>query len=218
MTALESPEDDEEAAQIEADIEVQMQAFEALIDRRPFLVNEVLLRRNPNDVQEWEKLIALYGDEDEKVAETYTKALETITPKKATANLHRLYINFAKFYEEGGTTGQSEPDLDSARKILEKATKVNFKLVEELAEIWCEWAELELRHEYAFLHDLSTRLLLIRNPRNYDEAIRIMQRAAFVPKDPKINYHDQVCSPWMSFIGSDKVCSLFLFKLDFLNP
>lgn len=147
MSALESPEDDEEAAQIEADIDVQMQAFEALIDRRPFLVNEVLLRRNPNDVQEWEKRIALYADDDEKVAETYTKALETIAPKKATANLHRLYINFAKFYEEGGTTGQSEPDLDSARKILEKATKVNFKLVEELAEVWCEWAELELRHE-----------------------------------------------------------------------
>jgi pre-mRNA-splicing factor SYF1 len=61
--------------------------------------------------------------------------------------LHRLYINFAKFYEEGGTIGQSEPDLDSAGKILEKATKVNFKLVEELAEVWCEWAELELRHE-----------------------------------------------------------------------
>ena len=27
--------------------------------------------------------------------------------------------------------------------------------------------------------------------RNYDEAIRVMQRAAFIPKNPKINYHDQ---------------------------
>lgn len=31
---------------------------------------------------------------------------------------------------------------------MEKATKVNFKAVEDLAEIWCEWAELELRQEY----------------------------------------------------------------------
>lgn len=148
MSALENPEDEESAAEIEADLDAQMQAFEALIDRRPFLVNEVLIRRNPHDVQEWEKRIALWGDNDEKVAETYTRALETIHPKKSTANFHRLYINFAKFYEEGGTTGEAEPDLDSARKLFEKATKVNYRTVEELAEVWCEWAELELRQEY----------------------------------------------------------------------
>jgi pre-mRNA-splicing factor SYF1 len=147
LSALESPEDEDGVAEIEADLDKQIQEFETLIDRRPFLVNEVLIRRNPNDVQEWEKRIALWADDDEKVAETYTKALETISPKRATPNFHRLYINFAKFYEEGGTTGQAEPDLDSARKIFEKATKVNFRLVEELAEVWCEWAELELRHE-----------------------------------------------------------------------
>jgi pre-mRNA-splicing factor SYF1 len=59
-----------------------------------------------------------------------------------------LYIDFAKFYEEGGTTGEAEADLASARKVLEKATKVNFKNVEDLAEIWCEWAEMEVRHEW----------------------------------------------------------------------
>jgi pre-mRNA-splicing factor SYF1 len=83
-----------------------------------------------------------------QVAETYTKALETVNPKKATANFFRLYVNFAKFYEEGGVARQAEPDLPSARKILEKATKVNFKTVEDLAEIWCEWAEMEIRAEY----------------------------------------------------------------------
>ena len=56
-------------------------------------------------------------------------------------------MNFAKFYEEGGTIGQAEPDLDSARKILEKGTKVNFKAVEDLAEVWCEWSEMEIRQE-----------------------------------------------------------------------
>lgn len=73
--------------------------------------------------------------------------METVTPRKATPNLHRLYVNFAKFYEEGGVSGQAEADLDSARKILEKATKVNFRAVEDLAEIWCEWSEMEIRHE-----------------------------------------------------------------------
>ncbi len=62
-----------------------------------------------------------------RVAKTYTKALETVVPRKATANLHRLYVNFAKFYEEGGVAGQAEPDLDSARKILEKAYQGEFQ-------------------------------------------------------------------------------------------
>lgn len=82
-----------------------------------------------------------------QVAETYTKALTTINPKKATPNFHILYINFARFYEEGGVSQSAERSLNSARKVLEKATKVNFKTVEDLAEIWCEWAEMELRNE-----------------------------------------------------------------------
>lgn len=81
------------------------------------------------------------------MAETYAEALSTVNPRRATANFHRLYINYAKFYEEGGTTGEAEPDLDNARKILEKATKVNFKNVDDLAEVWCEWAEMEIRQE-----------------------------------------------------------------------
>lgn len=30
--------------------------------------------------------------------------------------------------------------------------------------------------------------------RNYDEAVRVMQRAAAIPKTTKINYHDHVRS------------------------
>ena len=91
-------------------------------------------------------------DDHSQVAKTYTNALDTINARKATANLHRLYVNFAKFYEEGGVSAQAEPDLDSARKVLEKAIKVNFKAVEDLAEVWCEWSEMELRHERVFAY------------------------------------------------------------------
>ncbi len=58
-----------------------------------------------------------------------------------------LYVNFARFYEEGGVAKNSESELESARKILEKGTKANFRTVEDLAEIWCEWAEMEIRNE-----------------------------------------------------------------------
>lgn len=35
-------------------------------------------------------------------------------------------------------------------------------------------------------------------PSNYDEAIRVMQRATAIPKNPKINYHDHVSRSWIS--------------------
>ncbi|GJE86947.1 hypothetical protein PsYK624_030300 [Phanerochaete sordida] len=185
-------EDEEDIAATEAELDAKMKEFEELMDRRPFLVNDVLLRRNPNDVQEWEKRVALWGENDEKVAETYTQALSTVNPKRATANFHRLYVNFAKFYEEGGTTGEAEPDLDNARKILEKATKVNFKTVDELAEVWCEWAELEIRQE------------------NFDEAIRVMQRASAVPKNTKVNYHDHALPVQARLFKSLKLWSFYV--------
>jgi pre-mRNA-splicing factor SYF1 len=146
-------DEDFDAEETEADLDARMKAFEELMDRRPFLVNDVLLRRNPNDVVEWEKRVALHGDDDAAVVATYLRAIDTVNPRKATGPLFPLYVNFAKFYEEGGSadpdTGEpnNEPDLAQARQVLEKATKVPFKAVDELAEVWCEWAEMELRNE-----------------------------------------------------------------------
>lgn len=143
-------EDDEDKDEDEKEVDDKMKQFEELMDRRPFLVNDVLLRRNPNDVQEWEKRVALHGTDDVKVAETYTRATKTINPRKATTQFHSLFVHFAKFYETGGVAGDAEPDLPAARKIFEKAVQVPFKKVDELAEVWCEWAEMEVRNECVF--------------------------------------------------------------------
>lgn len=67
MEALAEPEEDDDTEETEKDLDARMKEFEELMDRRPFLVNDVLLRRNPNDVQEWEKRVALWGNDDEKV-------------------------------------------------------------------------------------------------------------------------------------------------------
>jgi pre-mRNA-splicing factor SYF1 len=68
MMASLADDDDDDAAETERELDAHMQAFEELADRRPFLHNDVLLRRNPNDVQEWEKRVALWGDDDEQVS------------------------------------------------------------------------------------------------------------------------------------------------------
>jgi pre-mRNA-splicing factor SYF1 len=70
MASLEDEEDDEDAAETQKELDARMADFEDLMDRRPFLVNDVLIRRNPHDVQEWEKRVALWGEDDEKVNST----------------------------------------------------------------------------------------------------------------------------------------------------
>lgn len=129
-----------------------------------------------------------------QVAETYTKATKTIVPRKATANFHSLWVHFAKFYEQGGVAGEAEADLPSARKIFEKAVAVPFKKVDELAEVWCEWAEMEVRNEWVVRGRGGVRRELIRGRRNYDEAIKVMQRATQVPRKTGVSFHDEVSS------------------------
>ncbi|MBW0483088.1 hypothetical protein O181_022803 [Austropuccinia psidii MF-1] len=192
-------EEDESKAEQEAELDQKMKEFEELMDRRPFLVNDVLLRRNPNDVQEWEKRIVLLGNnQDEKIVETYMKAIVTINPKKATSNFNQLFIHFAKWYEENGTSAEDDsmPDLDNARKVFEKAVNVNFQRVDDLAEIWIEWAEMEVRNE------------------NYEEALRVMRRATAIPanfKKKAISFHDESLAVQARLFKSLKLWS---FRVD----
>ena len=72
MDSLANPDADEDEADVaetEQELDERMKVLEELMDRRPFLINDVLLRRNPNDVQEWEKRVVLWGDNDDKVCQ-----------------------------------------------------------------------------------------------------------------------------------------------------
>ncbi|PWY95854.1 pre-mRNA-splicing factor syf1 [Aspergillus sclerotioniger CBS 115572] len=173
---------DEEA---DFDLDLRMLRFEQLMDRRPFLVNDVLLRQNPNNVIEWEKRVALWGDNKHEVVQTYTAAIAAINPKKAHGKFSELWVNYAKFYENGG-------DLDTARVIFEKAVKVPFKSVAELAETWCEWAEMELRGE------------------NFDKAVEIMAKATQAPKKSTVDYFDENLSPQQRMHKSWKLWSFYV--------
>uniref|UniRef100_A0A667FHB5 Pre-mRNA-splicing factor SYF1 n=1 Tax=Lynx canadensis TaxID=61383 RepID=A0A667FHB5_LYNCA len=140
----------------DVDLELRLARFEQLIGRRPLLLNSVLLRQNPHHVHEWHKRVALHQGRPREIINTYTEAVQTVDPFKATGKPHTLWVAFAKFYEDNG-------QLDDARIILEKATKVSFKQVDDLASVWCECGELELRHE------------------NYDQALRLLRKATALP-------------------------------------
>jgi pre-mRNA-splicing factor SYF1 len=109
-----------------------------LIERRPFLLSDAMLRQNPNNVKEWLKRIKLCKDDKDLLIVTYEKAINTIDPLKSYGRPEQLWINYARFYE-------SIDDVSNANKIYFQGTKIIFKSLDQIASIWCEWAEMHMR-------------------------------------------------------------------------
>ncbi|MBV97807.1 Pre-mRNA-splicing factor SYF1, partial [Eschrichtius robustus] len=86
----------------DVDLELRLARFEQLISRRPLLLNSVLLRQNPHHVHEWHKRVALHQGRPREIINTYTEAVQTVDPFKATGKPHTLWVAFAKFYEDNG--------------------------------------------------------------------------------------------------------------------
>ena len=156
----------EEEEEENDEIELRLARLEHLMERRPILLSSVMLRQNPHNVHEWLKRISLLSSSSSKeIVSTYSLAIQTVDAKASIGSISQVWIDFAKFYEVHG-------DLDNARVIFEKATKSpNFKSVDELATIWCEYAEFELRNK------------------NFKQALTLMKRVLFVNhnKEKRIN-------------------------------
>lgn len=167
----------------DTDVELRLARFEYLMERRLLLLNSVLLRQNPHNVQEWHKRVQLYEGKPHEIINTYTEAVQTVQPKLAVGKLHTLWVEFAKFYE-------TNDQLDDARIVFEKGTQVEYVKVEELAAVWCEWAEMEIRQE------------------KFEDALKLMHRATVMPKK-KVAYHDDSEPVQMRVYKSLKLWSLY---------
>ncbi|XP_010244955.1 PREDICTED: pre-mRNA-splicing factor SYF1 [Nelumbo nucifera] len=138
------------------DVDLRLARLEHLMDRRPELANSVLLRQNPHNVEQWHRRVKLFEGNPTKQILTYTEAVRTVDPMKAVGKPHTLWVAFAKLYE-------NHKDVANARVIFDKAVQVNYKTVDNLASVWCEWAEMELRHK------------------NFKGALELMKRATAEP-------------------------------------
>lgn len=167
----------------DVDVELRLSRFEYLMERRLLLLNSVLLRQNPHNVPEWHKRVQLYEGRPHEIINTYTEAVQTVQPKLAVGKLHTIWVEFAKFYEQND-------QLDDARIVFEKATQIEYVKVDDLAAVWCEWAEMEIRKE------------------NYEFALKLMTRATAMPKR-KVAYHDDNESVQMRLYKSLKLWSMY---------
>ncbi|PKA56207.1 hypothetical protein AXF42_Ash011136 [Apostasia shenzhenica] len=138
------------------DSDLRLARLENLFDRRPELLNSVLLRQNPHNVEQWHRRVKLFEGNPTRQILTFTEAVRTVDPMKAVGKPHTLWVAFARLYE-------NHNDLVNARVIFDKAVQVNYKTVDNLASVWCEWAEMELRHK------------------NFQAALELMRRATAEP-------------------------------------
>ena len=138
----------EEGGDVDEDVDLRLSFIEHLMDNRPILLNSVMLRQNPNNVYEWHKRIKLIKEmskSDEKdqrsVITTYVEALRTIDPSVCIGKISSLWLSLARLYEK-------QKDLPNARITFQKATEVKYKSVDELANVWCAWGEMEMRYNH----------------------------------------------------------------------
>jgi len=130
----------EDPDKLDSDPNFIVYRLENLLQRRPFLLSHVVLRQNPNNVYEWLNLAKLCEFDEYLALRTYTEAVLQIDPQNAYGKLSKLWVRFAQFYEE-------RDDLVNANQVFFKATGINYKSLDELATVWCSWAEMHLRHK-----------------------------------------------------------------------
>ncbi len=69
-----------------------MSRYEDLLDRRMLLLNSVMLRQNPHNVNDWLRRVELYEGKPRDVIRTYTEAIQTIDVAESVGKIHDLWI------------------------------------------------------------------------------------------------------------------------------
>ena len=113
-----------------------------LLQRRPFLLNSTILRRNPNNCNEWLKRIDLIKEKKDinQIKNMYEEALNTIKINEAYGKLSDIYISYAHFYEE-------IKDIQKANETFYKGCNLNYKKTDENVNMWCLWVEMNVRQK-----------------------------------------------------------------------
>lgn len=121
--------------------EYRIALLEKFIDDRELMINDMKLRQDPNNLDEWLIRVDLFNDTKQKLS-AYVKALTTVNPLKAislsnSATFADLWIKYANVYT-------SSNDFKTGALIFSKAVKSQFKTPDELAQIYISWSEILL--------------------------------------------------------------------------
>jgi len=145
-----------------ADVDLRLARLELLAARRPELLSSVALRQNPHNVGEWHRRARLFASDPRRQVACLTEAVRTVEAARCGAGGRpfSLWVALAKVYERHG-------DVKNARAVFERAVKAgaeSYRYVDDLAAVWCEWVEMELRHK-----SHRAALALVRRATGLDE-------------------------------------------------
>ncbi|KAG0667920.1 pre-mRNA-splicing factor syf1 [Maudiozyma exigua] len=120
-------------------LEVHLAKLGNLTKHHDIQLNDLYLRKNPNNVRTWSERVNLKKSLKQK-SDVYTNGILTVDPLKVKepGALGKFWSNYAQLYWRNN-------DLDSAREIFEKALNVPFPYMKDLEIIWMTWIENELR-------------------------------------------------------------------------
>lgn len=156
------PQDDTNTSSM-SDLELALARAEDLTARRPILLNRVLLRQNPDDVGEWLNQARLFKETDQlhQAAAALEEGLRTVKARRAVGgNPNQMVLQLVMLYET------DFKDVMKARNLLDRICNqwmYEFKNVDDLAECFTAWVEMELREE------------------SWDDALDIIRSSVVVP-------------------------------------
>lgn len=142
-------------------IELEMARAEHLMDRRPLLLNRVLLKQNPHNVSEWLHRADLFlknlHSQREAIAALEEGCKRCKSQYAVNGSPTELFLKLVSLHGD---------DTESIRNVfqrvcIEKCYK--FKTSDDMAHMWAAWVEFELKME------------------NYDEALSVIRQAIASP-------------------------------------
>lgn len=181
------------------ELEKQMDAYETLLEQRPVLLNDVILRQDVNNIDTWFERVAIFSQRDDtnSVLTTYATALSQINPLKSYSLLPSSGYTLPQLWADYAQVYWNHKDHSTADFIFAKAVKTQFKSPDDLAQIYIEWAKLWMEEDC-------------------DKAVAILQTALDKKMvDPEtIDYRDSSVPVGDRIIKSIKLWSFYLDLLE----
>lgn len=137
----------------------RMASIEKVLDNRTLMINDMKLRQDTNNLDEWFNRVDIFQVEQQNLQgtlSTFVQALTTINPLKVISvsnkyTLSDFWIKYAQIYAKSS-------DIRTASLVYSKAIKSQFKTADELANIYISWSEMLLESG-----DEESSVLLIEN-------------------------------------------------------
>jgi len=148
--------------------ELVLARAEHLMERRPLLMNRVLLRQNCHNVGQWLHRAELFVELNrwEEAVRALESGVKVVRSRKATeGTLHELWIKLASLHEEKG-------DLEAAREVFGRAAGERFHNVDHLALCRASRVEMELRHN-AYQEALEEARRSVAPKQKTDRSLRL---------------------------------------------